>query len=340
LQKWSIREYKSDDAQAVRELFAEVHNSTRPIEHFIWKFHKDPAGQGITMIAEDSGKIVGQFALMPTWLKLGNKVVLGAQLLDLMTHPNYRNQGIFTLLAKTCIELATKRGVEMLYGFPNTNSYHCFLQKLNWDHVSNIPKWARVLSSKALKSYSSPIRQIASLGIPLLPIGKSKIRGIEIRMGAPGEDEVASLSNSMSLDNESGICRIERSNAWIKWRFDSSSQTRYVWFSAYQGGKLKACAVFGINDWEQTPLIDVMGSDIKPLEAVLSNATSYAKQLGFPAVVAVTNFENIRRALKSCGYFQHGNLPLIVRSLTSRNLGGNIHLHCSWRIASADLDIF
>jgi hypothetical protein len=106
-------------------------------------------------------------------------------------------------------------------------------------------------------------------------------------MEAPTEDEVVSLASSMSPDNEKGICRIERSKEWIKWRFDSASQRRYVWFSAYRGGKAKACAVFGTNDWGETPLVDVLGSDIQALKAVASKATRHARELGLPWVVAV-----------------------------------------------------
>jgi hypothetical protein len=292
------------------------------------------------MVAEDSDKIVGQYALMPTWLRLGDEVVLGAQSLDTMTHPEYRNQGMFTVLAKACMELAATKGVDALYGFPNESSYHGFVHRLNWDHTGSIPRWTRVLNSDALASYSSPIRQIASLRIPLLPIGNSSPRGVEIHMEPPTEDELVSLASSISPDNEKGICRIERSKEWIKWRFDSASQRHYVWFSAYRGGKVKACAVFGTNDWGDLPLIDISGSDAEALEAVVSRATRRAKELGLPRLGAVTNYRNAERALKSCGYFRRGSLPLIVRSLTSRNLDGNIHLHSSWRIASADLDTF
>jgi len=295
------------------------------------------------VVAEDSGQMVGQYALMPTWLRLGSEVVLGAQSLDTMTHPDYRNQGMFTVLAKACMELAENRGVEALYGFPNENSYHGFVSKLNWDHTGDIPTWVRVLKSTALASYSTPIRQAASLAIPLLPFGKNAPHGVDICMQPPSENDIVSLARSISLgdhDQNGGICRVEWSLEWVKWRFDPMSQRRYVWFSAYRNGDVQACAVFGINDWGSTPRIYMLGSDTDALESVVSRATRYAKTLGLPMLMAVTNLANAERALKSCGYLRHGGMPLIVRSLTSRNLDGNIHLHSSWRITSGDLDTF
>ncbi len=341
MSKWYIREYKPEDAESIRKLFVEVYHKSLPSEVLIWKFHKNPAGQGIVMVAEDSNKIVGQFALMPMWLRLGNEVVLGAQSLDTMTHPSYRNQGMFILLAKACMTLAKNKGIEVLYGFPNEYSYHGFVNRLNWDYVGSIPNWVRVLKSDGFTSYPSLIRQIMSLGLPFLPIGHSNFRGIEIRVEAPIKDEVVSLVNSTFRDKESEICRVERSKEWVKWRFDPASQRHYVWFSAYRDGKLAACAVLRISDWATcTPVVDVLGVDTRALEIVVSKATRYAKQIGLPLVAAVTNYTNVERALKSCGYFRRGSSPLIIRSLTSRLLSGNIRLYSSWGISSADVDTF
>ncbi|MGA3297368.1 MAG: hypothetical protein ABSD41_07950 [Candidatus Bathyarchaeia archaeon] len=38
--------------------------------------------------------------------------------------------------------------------------------------------------------------------------------------------------------------------------------------------------------------------------------------------MTLTNDRSVAHALKSCGYFQRGSAQLIVRSLTSRILGG------------------
>jgi hypothetical protein len=108
--KWHVREYRPEDIEGVRGLFGEVFHHDWPIEHFLWKFKDNPAGSGIIILAEYSRQIVGQYALMPTWLRLGNEVVFGAQSVDTMTHPDYRNQGMFTVLAKACFELAAKKG--------------------------------------------------------------------------------------------------------------------------------------------------------------------------------------------------------------------------------------
>ena len=339
--QWSVRKYQPGDLDAIQELFTVVFHSTRPKEHFIWKFHDNPAGQGIIVVAERSGQIVGQYALMPTRLRLGTDNVYGAQSLDTMTHPDYRNQGMFTVLAKTCIETAASMGIEALYGFPNENSYHGFVDKLNWDHTGDIPRFVRVLNPTGITAMSRPMKYLTSLGLHLLPSGNNAAPlGIEIRSEKPTDEELLSLAELTALGDMKGTCRIRRSLDWFKWRFDPKSQRSYVWFSAYCDGKLKAWAAFGTNDWGEIPLIDMCGSDGRALETVGSRATRRAKELRLPALIAVTNDRGVAHALKSCGYFRHGTEPLIVRSLTSRTLDGNIHLHSSWRISSQDVDTF
>jgi GNAT superfamily N-acetyltransferase len=336
--KWHVREYRPEDIEGVRGLFGKVFHHDWPVEHFLWKFKDNPAGSGIISLAEYSGQIVGQYALMPTWLRLGNEVVFGAQSVDTMTHPDYRNQGMFTVLAKACFELAAKKGVEALYGFPNANAYPGFVRRLNWDHTGDVPLLVRFLNPK-FNSLFYPVRKVASLGLHLLPLGNNAPHGIDIHMAPPADDEFTSLVKD-SIANTDGICRVERSAEWLKWRFSSASQRRYLWFSAYRGGDLKALAVFGVDDSAEAPLIESIGSDPAALEAAVSSATRRAKELGLPAIKAVTNDEHATRALKACGYMRRGSLPLIVRSMTSRNLDGNIHQHSSWRISSSDLDTF
>jgi GNAT superfamily N-acetyltransferase len=335
--KWQVREYRPDDINAVRELFGLVFHQLPPREYFIWKYYDNPAGAAIIMVAEDQGRIVGQQVLMPAWLRLGNKVVLGAQTVDTMTHPDYRNQGMSTALITACMELAAAKRVEVLYGFPNPIPFHVRVHKLNWDHAGDIPRWVRLLNPKSVASMSRPVRHVTSIGIHLLPIGNNAPDGVNVRMEPPTGDEWISVAGSGKTDS---TCRIERSIDWFKWRFNSASQRRYVWFSAYREGELKAWAAFGVDEWNGVSLIDALGTETKALESVVSEATRYAKKLGIGALIAFTNDEDIVQSLKSCGYFQRRSLPLVVRSLTSGNLGANINLHGSWRIYSEDVDTF
>jgi len=339
LRRWTVREYRSEDARGVRELYATVFRYVPPLEHFVWKFNDNPAGRGIITVAEDSGRIVGHGALMPTPLRVGSESIRGAQGVDAMTHPDYRNQGMFVALSEVCAEQAAANRIEVLYtmsGHPGV--YGGAVRRLSWDHTGDIAKWVRVLCANSQTFPRS--KRVISLGLQFMPLGRSSARGVEVRMEPPKEDEFVSLNEQVASSWLPTACRIEHSADWFRWRFDRASQRHYIWFSAYREGDLKAWAVFGMNDWGEVPIIDVCGTDDAALRGVSSRATRRAKELGLAMLLSFTNDDNVARALRSCGYLRHGSTPLIVRSLTSKVLQGNIHDHSSWHLAAEDFDTF
>lgn len=335
-----FREFRPDDVSSVQELSAKVFHDARPKEYFVWKFLDNPAGRGISIVAEDSGQTVGHVSLVPTRLRVGNEVVPGAQGVDSMIHPNY--PGMFVAMFRACMELAVAKGVEIGYGSPNQNSYPALVHMLNWDHTGEIPQWLRILNTSSPTSLASrPLtKKVMLWGMHLLPMGHDAPSGIQVRRERPTDEELVSLAGQTGLNVRARTCRIERSTEWFKWRFNAASQRRYQWFSAHRDGDLKAWAVFGLNDWGEIPIIDMSGADPNALEAVVSTATRRAKELGLTRLTSVRSDNGAVPALKSCGYFQHGSTPLVVKSFTNRILNANIHLHSSWHVTSQDLDSF
>ncbi len=314
-----------------------VFRSRRPREYFAWKYHDNPAGKAVIMVAEAAGKIVGQVASVPTRLRLGDETVSGAQSLDVMTHPDYRNQGMFLALAKPSHELASSRGIEVIYGFPVPAAFQGYVKRLNAEHVGYVPIWTRLLNPAAVASLSPAKRRIFSLGLPLLPTGKDNPQGVEVREEKPSEEEWVSTASQGATGQ---LCRVERSADQFRWRFDLASQRRYRWFSAYRGGRFAAWAVYGTNSWGQTPMIDLAGDDRESLVAAASWATRRAKESGLGTLIAFTNEEKAIGALRACGYMQRGKVPFVVRLQTTRSLGPNVHLPGFWRITSEDSDTF
>jgi hypothetical protein len=244
---------------------------------------------------------------------------------------------MFVELAKACVELGAAKGLEALYGFPNARIYPPMTRRVNWDHTGDIPRWVRPLNA-ARTSLPSVVKPVAAVGVHLLRRGRRGAGDIEIRIGRPSDHDLESLLATWKASEE--LCRVERSMEWISWRFDAKSQRAYEWMTAYRGGTARAYAIWGILRPEAGGLADLIGSDSEALEAATSAAVQRAKERGMGTLSAVTNEQDAIRALKSCGFFRRGSYPLIVRSMTARNLGGNIHDHASWRIISADLDTY
>lgn len=335
---WTVREAVPGDLDRINALFAATMGRARSLEHDRWKFWDSPFGKPYITIAENRGEIVGQYALWPTPMRLGKEKVAGAQSLDTMTHPDYQGQGMFTTLAKACFELAASRGCEVLFGFPNANSYPGFVRRLNWDHTGDIPAWSRpLLLSKHPRFARVPASMLDAL--THFPRGDTR-RGLEVQTGKPDAAQIESL---LAARQEKDVCSIERSAAWYDWRFAPASGHDYEWLTARRNGAVVGWAVWGTDPLAEYPralISELVGESKHALEALVACAVRRARAAGCATINTVTNIEQHRHALRSCGFWKVRSNPFIVRGMTARNLGANIHDHASWRIFGADLDTY
>jgi hypothetical protein len=335
---WTVREATRADDFELAELFRAVFGFDRGIDHADWKFRCNPAGDPIIAIAEVSGRIVGQYALWPTPLRLGQSIVQGAQSLDTMTHPDYRGQGMFTVLAEECMKYAAARGIQALYGFPNKNSQPGFLRRLDWDCTGEIPTWFRPLALSKHKSVPNWIGPIADLGAALLP--KSRINnGVEISSTMPNPKALTELLET--LQKSFLPCSVERTFERYIWRFDAASGMQYEWKCAYKNGHLLAFGVWGIDiRGGNAVLAELLGVNDVAIGSVLSAMLVAAGKAYCPLIHAVSNRSGVNKILQRNGFLKRSGLPLIVRKLTKKTLASNIHTHENWDIFGADLDTF
>lgn len=87
----------------------------------------------IGYIAYDhGGNPAAYYGVFPCKAVIGGNVYLCAESGDTMTHPLHRGKGLFIKLAKITYELAKESGIRFVFGFPNDNSLHGFVKKLDW----------------------------------------------------------------------------------------------------------------------------------------------------------------------------------------------------------------
>jgi GNAT superfamily N-acetyltransferase len=88
-----------DAILALRELvFPDEDREKRHADFWQWEFVDGYAGGGRLFVAEVADKIVGHFAFVPQYYTAGESV-RGALAVDVMTHPDFRRQRVFSRLA-------------------------------------------------------------------------------------------------------------------------------------------------------------------------------------------------------------------------------------------------
>jgi len=136
---WSVRAYKNGDENGIFELTKAVHpekiyNREEWMRWWRWMYTENPAGVSRIWVADHDGKIVGQYPLILVKMKIGREIITTSQNIDLMTHPDYRHQGMFSTLEKKALRETEKEGINITYGFPNEPAYPGHL-KSGWFDV-------------------------------------------------------------------------------------------------------------------------------------------------------------------------------------------------------------
>lgn len=255
--KYSLRKFKPSDITGIVQLFNIVFKSNNPRteEWWTWKYQKNPVGcwdnDGAIWIAEDDGKIVGHYAVIPYKIKIANELIIAGQSVDTAVHPEYRKMGIFSALAKK-VYADVKDRCSLLFCFPSEMAYAGllglgwkeypvteFAKFVNYDRVlstllsSNRYTWA----AKAVLKTWTTVKQSSSIS--------------NLYHKAEGDDVVLQKNDSFgdkyndfwkTMREDSPVI-IERTASYLNWRFSNHFGPYQVWVgnSAKDGRMLGFC---------------------------------------------------------------------------------------------------
>jgi len=170
-----IRDYQPNDERDILTLFEQVFHKKRSVDMWSWRYMQNPNGRGIIKLMWDGSRLVGHYAVCPTVVFVDGMPYGAALSTDTMVHPECWKQGIFTRLATACYDECAKRGIDLVYGFPNLNSYDTFVGKLGWTGFGKMPVWnldlgnIYTLAMPMIPDWNPWLRQVGEFG---LDVGK------------------------------------------------------------------------------------------------------------------------------------------------------------------------
>lgn len=115
-------------------------NETKSISAFYyeWKIYRNPFQQGILLLERDQDMVVGSISVTPKKLSIGGNILLGAELGDAYTHPDYQRKGIFTSCVQHCSILAVSQNIDVIYGRADPQLVSLYYRKLSYLHCSHL----------------------------------------------------------------------------------------------------------------------------------------------------------------------------------------------------------
>jgi len=119
-------ELSIEEKQGLVNLFNSVFDKTRTVEEFDRQFLNNPEGYSYHTFAEEDGKMVASNTMVPSVYRVDDKPMRFVNSVDTMIAERHRGLENFYDMIKTSFGDAEKAGYDVVYGFPNDNSYELF----------------------------------------------------------------------------------------------------------------------------------------------------------------------------------------------------------------------
>jgi GNAT superfamily N-acetyltransferase len=241
---WRIRDYREGDEEGILDLRQQVFGDVDQVrllpETWRWQFCDNPAGPPLVALAEDRGRIVGQYAVIPTRFSVYGQALSLALSCDTMIHPDYRRQGLFVELARDVYRrMEEEDRMAAVWGFPNQASLTGFTRHLDWRVLAVYP--LRIIPLRPLtmlqkrlgmKKEPAPMPGEKKRAVHA-PVSRS-IPGLTVQPVARFNREYDELWQRRR--NLAPIIQI-RDAAYLNWRYTAVPDFGYRPFSVRSGGR-------------------------------------------------------------------------------------------------------
>ena len=115
-----------EEKQGLVDLFNEVFDKKRTVEEFDRQFLNNPEGFSYHTYAQEEGKMVASNTMVPSVYFVDGKLLQFVNSVDTMIAEHHRGLENFYDMIKASFGDSEKQGYDVVYGFPNDNSYELF----------------------------------------------------------------------------------------------------------------------------------------------------------------------------------------------------------------------
>lgn len=289
--KWSIRPYKNGDEAQIIALFELVFGKQLTAARWQWHYRDNHTGLiAVTLAEDENGEIVGQCALRPLRMKIGERIGLGTLQLDSMIHPDFQRQGMFTKLTTHAYKKVAGQGVELVYSFPNRNSQYVYTHKLGRVTLCDrIPLFAKILNvrnvldkrigNRLLLSLVAPVGQAAT-GLFYAFRGGTSPANCRLERVSRFDGSVDRLWERASVPH--GVL-VVRDREYLNWRYVENPTEEYVLLTAKRSDEIVGYIVLKCEkrfDLQMGFIVDMLTIPDEPAIAgcLISEAVSHFRK--------------------------------------------------------------
>ncbi|MGB0909847.1 MAG: hypothetical protein ACPGYT_05750 [Nitrospirales bacterium] len=258
------------DRDQIIELQKKYLTNQSGIQRFDWLYKKNPFGLPHVWVAQDSSTstVIGAAAAFPRSLYIGLQKKIGWVLGDFCISEEYRSLGPAIQLQRACLEGVNIEGNTIWYDFPSEKMLAIY-KRLKISSPGKMIRFVKPLKvdRKVRAWVNSPLLQRCINGIGNRILDVNNRRGkvstgltLDVHVGEYGY-EFTELSEKVG--DSVGNC-LERTAAFLEWRYKQNPLGDYVMITARLDGELKGYAVFTETESDAI-LIDIFGFRNEPI---------------------------------------------------------------------------
>jgi hypothetical protein len=225
-----IRRYQDSDEHALSCLLHNnFPNTLAPGEIYktwVWQFKNLYGFWPPVVLAEIDSNIIAQYAVMRLPVHYKKNSVQGAISTATVTDASHRGKGLFTKLAQALYEDLKKDGCQIVFGFPNKQSFHGFVSRLGWFEIGAFPLHLRIIDPFPFVKKFLGDNILSNLGAKIFGIANKSLFRERRKVGddytikpcSPGElpDGIEALLKASTISDRIGVVRDSR---YLEWRY-------------------------------------------------------------------------------------------------------------------------
>ncbi len=233
-----IREYISSDRDKICQLLSEFTEYKRDTEFWIWINRLIGTDESIVSVATDGDEIIGHYAIVPHNLMLNEISIKSGLGIHAFIHPKYRGKVLMYKISELAYEIAKKRGISIIYGFPNVNYRNIQIK---------IEGWKEVNLFKSIEISNENIK-----------VNNNKFNLIK---ASDNYSDLFKLDEIISKRESNNYIKINKNINYYKNRYISHPQKLYECFFIYNEREIKGFVVFKFFENSKGHIIDYIKID-------------------------------------------------------------------------------
>ncbi len=268
--RWKIREFQESDRADYIEWRKLVAHREKSSEFIEWEYYSCPYGPVKTWVADDGGKIVGQYSLQRYDCYYFGAIIRASLCFDVATHPDYRFQGMFTKLGFHSLEQEGKDNVAFTVGFPWEGGIaipgH---MRVGWKQLGNLSIYAKTDFATVYKTRSQDI-------------GIIEIHRFDNQFDALVEEHKTDIP-----------IMLRRTAAYLNWRYLDKVGYRYYCYQVLNRGCLVGYFILKVYESEGSKTVHIIDFMLPKSQDVyrdvLCFVVEFASRIGARKVNLVIN---------------------------------------------------